>query len=73
MSHCALPALVKDVILVYAMCVILVKLFTWQKIIAASQIQLCNRQGSGARQTPVARELASRLRVGTILFGEVLY
>ena len=49
MSHCALQALVKDGVLMYAICTMLVKLFARQKIIAASQIHLRSRHRSGAR------------------------
>ncbi len=49
MSHCALQALVKDGVLMYAICTMLVKLLTRQKIVAASQIRLRNRHRSAAR------------------------
>ncbi len=49
MSHCALQALVIEGVLMYAICTMLVKLLTRQKIVAASQIRLRNRHRSGAR------------------------
>ena len=49
MSHCTLQALVIEEVLMYAICTMLVKLFTRQKIIAASQIHLRSRHRSGAR------------------------
>ena len=48
-SHCALQALVIEEVLMYAICTMLVKLLTRQKIVAASQIHLRNRHRSGAR------------------------
>ena len=52
MSHCALQALVIEEVLMYAIYAMLVKLFAWQKIIAASQIHLRNRHRSAARLAP---------------------
>jgi len=52
MSHCALQALVIEEVLMYAIYAMLVKLFTRQKIVAASQIRLRSRHRSGARLAP---------------------
>ena len=52
MSHCALQALVRDGVLMYAIRTMLVKSFARQKIVSASQIHLRNRHRSAARLPP---------------------